>query len=156
MLETIKLLNELLADYQMFNMNLHGFHWNVESDLFFEMHHKYKEMYDFTEEAIDSIAERIRGFGGFPLHCFKDYLEVAKVECALFYRDPKQINGNILETLNYLSAQQKKIMSYCLSQQDFVTFGFVQDLSENTEKFSWMFRSFLSETSSEAFETEED
>lgn len=148
MLETIKMLNELLADYQVFNMNLHGFHWNVETDLFFEMHQKYKEMYDFTEEAIDSIAERIRGFDSFPLHCFRDYLEASNVDTVVFYREPHKINQNIVETLQYLSAEQKKIMSYCLSQQDFVTFDVVQDLSEDTEKFTWMFRSFLRNPSS--------
>lgn len=156
MLETIKMLNELLADYQIFNMNLHGFHWNVESDLFFEMHQKYKEMYDFTEEAVDSIAERIRGFEAFPLHCFRDYLEVAKIPCAVFYRDPKEINSNIVSSLRYLSEKQKQLMSYCLAQQDFVTFDVAQDLSETTEKFTWMFRSFLKETSPEEISEEND
>jgi len=71
-------------------------------------------------------------------------------------RDPKEINSNIVSSLRYLSEKQKQLMSYCLAQQDFVTFDVAQDLSETTEKFTWMFRSFLKETSPEEISEEND
>ena len=34
-IELVKHLNQLLADYQQFYMNLRGFHWNVKGKSFF-------------------------------------------------------------------------------------------------------------------------
>lgn len=52
-------LNELLADYQIFYMNVRGFHWNIKGDKFFELHVKFEEFYDDLALKIDEVAERI-------------------------------------------------------------------------------------------------
>ena len=36
-------LNQLLAEYQVFYMNVRGFHWNIKGDKFFELHLKFEE-----------------------------------------------------------------------------------------------------------------
>ena len=33
-------LNDLLANYQIFYMNVRGFHWNIKGEKFFELHVK--------------------------------------------------------------------------------------------------------------------
>ena len=33
-------LNELLSNYQVFYMNVRGFHWNIKGERFFELHAK--------------------------------------------------------------------------------------------------------------------
>jgi len=35
-------LNDLLANYQVFYMNVRGFHWNIKGEKFFELHAKCK------------------------------------------------------------------------------------------------------------------
>ena len=35
------LMNDLLANYQVFYMNVRGFHWNIRGDKFFELHAKF-------------------------------------------------------------------------------------------------------------------
>jgi hypothetical protein len=43
--ETAKLvegLNQLLANYQVFYMNVRGFHWNIKGEKFFELHAKFE------------------------------------------------------------------------------------------------------------------
>ena len=61
-------LNELLANYQIFYMNVHGFHWNIQGDKFFELHPKFEELYTDLLLKIDEIAERILTTGHTPLH----------------------------------------------------------------------------------------
>ncbi|MFP3527074.1 ferritin-like domain-containing protein, partial [Pantoea sp. SIMBA_072] len=52
-------LNELLSNYQVFYMNVRGFHWNIKGERFFELHAKFEETYDDLLLKIDEIAERI-------------------------------------------------------------------------------------------------
>ncbi len=39
-------LNNLLATYQVFYMNVRGYHWNIKGVNFFELHAKFEEIYD--------------------------------------------------------------------------------------------------------------
>ncbi len=41
-----KELNQLLSDYQVFYMNVRGFHWNIKGEKFFELHAKFEELYN--------------------------------------------------------------------------------------------------------------
>ena len=36
--QVVNLLNELLANYQIYYQNLRGFHWNVRGNRFFVLH----------------------------------------------------------------------------------------------------------------------
>ena len=42
--EVSNMLNDLLANYQVFYQNLRGFHWNVKGKAFFELHLKFEIM----------------------------------------------------------------------------------------------------------------
>jgi starvation-inducible DNA-binding protein len=37
-------LNDLLSNYQIFYMNVRGYHWNIKGDNFFELHAKFEEL----------------------------------------------------------------------------------------------------------------
>lgn len=39
-------LNDLLANYTLFYQNVRGYHWNVKGEKFFELHTKFKELYN--------------------------------------------------------------------------------------------------------------
>jgi len=56
-------LNELLANYQVFYMNVRGYHWNIKGDKFFELHVKFEELYDDLLMKVDEVAERILTLG---------------------------------------------------------------------------------------------
>ncbi len=56
-------LNDLLSNYQIFYMNVRGYHWNIKGDNFFELHAKFEELYDDLLLKIDEIAERVLTLG---------------------------------------------------------------------------------------------
>ncbi len=63
-------LNVLLANYQLFYINVRGFHWNITGSNFFELHIKFEELYNDALLKIDEVAERILTLGHTPLHTF--------------------------------------------------------------------------------------
>jgi starvation-inducible DNA-binding protein len=73
-------LNDLLANYQLFYMNVRGFHWNIRGDKFFELHAKFEELYTDVLLKIDEIAERILTLGYTPLHTYSDYLKQSHIK----------------------------------------------------------------------------
>src|SRR5699024_4996789 len=75
-----KKLNELLSNYQIFYMNVRGFHWNIKGDDFFVYHEKFEELYNDSLHNIDEIAERILTLGLVPLHSFSAYKAVSSIK----------------------------------------------------------------------------
>ena len=78
--ELAQKLNALLAAYQLFYMNVRGFHWNIRGDKFFTLHVKFEELYTDALTKIDEIAERILTLGFTPTHAFSDYIEQSTIE----------------------------------------------------------------------------
>ena len=67
----IKLLNELLANYQIYYQNLRNFHWNVSGPNFFELHAKFEELYTAANGGVDAVAERILTLGARPYSSYE-------------------------------------------------------------------------------------
>ena len=70
-------LNELLANYQIFYMNVRGFHWNIKGEQFFELHVKFEETYNDLLLKVDEIAERILTLGQRPMHAYSTYIKAS-------------------------------------------------------------------------------
>ncbi len=72
-------LNQLLADLNVLYRKLQNYHWNIRGKEFFELHAKLEEYYDYVNEQIDEVAEKILMEGGQPLGRMKDYLEISRL-----------------------------------------------------------------------------
>lgn len=141
--ELVNQLNELLVNYQIYYQNLRGFHWNVEGDLFFELHEKFEELYTNAQEAIDEIAERILTLGGLPYHTYSDYIKLATIKEEREIRDGKECVRITLENLKTILAYEKEILSKAKSSDDEGTAELVRDYIKSHEKVMWMLKSFL-------------
>ena len=73
-------LNTLLANFQRYCQNLRGIHWNIRGKRFFDLHPKFKELYNDAQLKIDLIAERVLTLGGTPLHTFEEYIQHSTLE----------------------------------------------------------------------------
>src|SRR5690606_6173327 len=78
--KNIELLNELLANFQVYYQNLRGVHWNIRGKRFFDLHVKFEELYNNAQMRVDEIAERILTLDGVPLHTCADYLECNNIK----------------------------------------------------------------------------
>lgn len=77
---TVGCLNEILASYHVYYMNLRGFHWNVKGHRFFALHEKFEEMYNQAALAIDEVAERILMLGFTPVHSLTEFLDMSRIK----------------------------------------------------------------------------
>lgn len=128
----------LLADYQIFYTNLRGFHWNIKGHAFFMLHSKFEELYDDASEKIDEIAERILMLGSVPENKFSEYLKIAGIKEVGNISCGHEALQNVLETLGYLIAEERKIIALANESGDDSTAALLGDYLKGQEKLVWM------------------
>lgn len=138
-----KMLNELLANYQLFYSNSRAIHWNIKGDKFFELHVKFEELYMDSFEKIDEIAERILTLGHTPLHTFTDYQKVASIGEAKNVTDAKGTVNVVLDGYQQLLLLERKILKAADEAGDEGTNALMSDYIREQEKSVWMYSSFL-------------
>lgn len=137
------MLNDLLANYQVFYMNVRGFHWNIKGEKFFELHAKFEELYDNLIVKIDEIAERITTLGSRPLHSFQDYLDASEIKPVKDAADPGSTVQSILDSFRILLLKERKILDLSDELGDEGTNALASDYIREKEKLAWMYNSFL-------------
>jgi DNA-binding ferritin-like protein (oxidative damage protectant) len=136
-------LNELLSNYQIFYMNVRGYHWNIKGENFFELHAKFEELYDDLLLKIDEIAERVLTLGHRPAHAYSTYIEKSEVPERKDVSDGKEAVGNIVESFGKLIAKQRDLLNLAGEAQDEGTVALMSDYISQQEKTVWMYRSYL-------------
>ena len=134
----------LLADFQVLNTNLRGFHWNIKGHDFFVLHSQFEKMYDDTAEKVDEIAERILMLGGTPANKFSDYLKVANINEVDKISNGEQALNNILQSISYLIGEDRIILSFASQSGDEVTVSMMSDYLKEHEKLVWMLTAYNS------------
>lgn len=136
-------LNNLLSNYQVFYMNVRGFHWNIKGEKFFELHAKFEELYDDLILKIDEIAERVLTLQGSPTHTFSEYLEVSEVAVVKSVSEGREAIQSILDAFKILISKQREILKLSDEADDEGTNALMSDYIREQEKLIWMYSAYL-------------
>lgn len=137
------LMNDLLANYQVFYMNVRGFHWNIRGEKFFELHAKFEELYNDALVKIDEIAERILTLGYQPRHSYTDYLKSSDIGEQTGVSDAVTAVNFILEGFKVLLVKERELLKLSAEADDEGTNALMSDYIRGQEKSVWMYSSFL-------------
>ncbi|QIW15946.1 DNA starvation/stationary phase protection protein [Pasteurellaceae bacterium RH1A] len=132
-------LNNLLASYQVFYMNVRGYHWNIKGVNFFELHAKFEEIYDDLVVKVDEVAERILTLGQRPENAFSEYLKVSRIKEHVGISNPRECLQGTLEGFQALLKQQREVMELAAEFGDEGTASQMSDYIKEQEKQVWMF-----------------
>lgn len=139
----VNLLNELLANYQIYYQNLRNFHWNVTGPNFFELHAKFEELYTAANLGVDEVAERILTLGGRPLSSYAEYIESAGIKEAKEVKDAKKMVEIIRDNQNVLLELERKALEVANDSGDEGTASLMSDFITEKEKVVWMLSAYL-------------
>lgn len=139
-------LNELLASYQIVQMNVKGFHWNIKGPWFFVLHEQFGALYDDLSVKIDELAERIVAYGTFPYHSFEEYLKYSGVDAKKNIIHAKETVEGVTTDLRWLLQKQRRIVVIAQEAEDEGTVDLLAGYIRDQEKQLWKFQSFLQET----------
>jgi starvation-inducible DNA-binding protein len=141
--DTIEKLNQLLADMQIYFMNLRGLHWNIKGERFFEWHHKFEELYNDASKKIDEVAERILALEGEPTHTYIEYTKNAEIKSIKNISTPSSAVESIVEDLQYLISLEKDLYVRSNENHDWGTNTLVGGYIIEHEKSLWMLKACL-------------
>ena len=136
-------LNDLLANYHIFYMNVRGLHWNIKGEKFFELHLKFEELYNDLFVKIDEIAERILTLAESPFHSYSKFMEISEVQEAVNVSDAKPAVQVILDAFTVLLKKQRKILLLSDEAGDEGTNALMSDYIREQEKLVWMYSAFM-------------
>ena len=143
--QVVNLLNELLANYQIYYQNLRGFHWNVRGNRFFVLHAKFEELYNDAIEKVDEIAERILTLGGVPLHSYAADTKVATLKAKENVTDGDACLRAVVEDVQVLLKQEREILSVAAEIGDDGTQDVFSSYVSSQEKLLWMLDAYLNQ-----------
>lgn len=136
-------LNQLLADYHVFYMNVRGFHWNIKGEKFFELHLKFEELYNNLILKIDEIAERILTLGDTPVHAYSDYLRMSSIKEVKDSSNGNESVASLLDSLKKVLVLQREILQLATDADDEGTNALMSDYIREQEKMVWMYNAYL-------------
>ncbi len=140
----INSLRTLLADNYVLYTKALNFHWNVEGELFSQLHEFFKNLYESLQESNDLLAERIRALGGYSPGSLQQFLVLTQL------KEDKGGKLNYLEMLRILLADFETIIRAVRSateltaeNNDWGTNNMLAGMLEGLEKQAWMIRAHL-------------
>mgnify|MGYP005757237831 FL=1 len=139
----VNMLNELLANYQIYYQNLRNFHWNVTGPNFFELHAKFEELYTSANTGVDEVAERILTLGARPYSSYGEYIEHSGIKEAKDVADAKKMVEIIRDNLNELLVLERKTLEAANESGDEGTASLMSDYITEKEKVVWMLSAYL-------------
>lgn len=98
-----EILKRLLSDYYILYLKTQNYHWNFEGRDFFIWHKQFEEQYKDLAEAIDTVAELIRGIGQKTPAKFETYSQYSSIQ-------PGNENYTSQEMIDDITAGHQAIM----------------------------------------------
>ena len=141
--ELTREINRLIASYHVHYQKLRNFHWNVVGSDFFDLHEKFEELYNFSKENIDDLAERVRVFGEKPMARLDEYLKVSKITEPKDGLSPRQMVDEILTDFEILLTQMITVLDLANECGDVSTINLLNKTVNKTEKYYWMFNVWM-------------
>lgn len=140
-----ELLNRDLADAYLLLIKTKKYHWDVIGPQFRTLHQLWEEQYEALTQSIDSLAERIRMLGEYPVGTAKGFLEMGSIEeHAGGIPTATEMVSRLVENHEQIIRNLREHIDQCSENfHDEGTADFLTGLMEAHEEMAWMLRSFV-------------
>lgn len=132
----------LASTYALY-LKTQNFHWNVTGPHFISLHGFLDAQYKELAEAIDTIAERIRGLDTFVPANFKSFQRLSHISDTTNILNAHSMVKTLLADHQKLRLDMKKLLSTCEKADDLATQDLIIDRLRSHEKTIWMLNSLL-------------
>ncbi len=141
----IELLNKDVADAYLLLIKTKKYHWDVIGPQFRTLHQLWEEQYTALTETVDSIAERVRQLGGFPVSTAMEFTRLASIqESPEVIPSATEMVSRLIDDHELIIRNLREQVDRCAEEfHDQGTADFLTGLMEQHEEMAWMLRSFI-------------
>lgn len=140
----VKTLRSLLADNYVLYTKALNFHWNVQGDLFSQLHEFFKTLYEHLQAGNDLLAERMRALGSFSPGSLQEFLSLTQLKendgRPLPYM---QMINTLLTDFQVVIRSVRQATEQSAEFSDWGTNNMLASMLEQLEKDAWMLRAHL-------------
>lgn len=136
-------LRKLLANNVALGMKAHGYHWNVESDDFAQLHEFFGDLYADYDGATDTYAEWLRMLKVYAPYRLTDFFDLSNVGENVLTGDPEPM---IVDLYNEIEKHIADLVEAGKLANEFNEFGlanFLADRQTASQKWCWQLRASI-------------
>jgi starvation-inducible DNA-binding protein len=142
--EVVNSLRKLLADNYVLYTKALNFHWNVEGELFSQLHEFFKKLYESLQDDNDLLAERIRALGSYSPGSLQEFLTLTQLHENLGKPLPYlQMLQIVLDDFETVIRSVRQTIELSAQYNDWGTNNMLSDMIQKQEKNAWMIRAHL-------------
>lgn len=139
----VDFLNQLLANYFVMYVKLHRYHWYVQGKHFFQLHDKFKEMYQMFAKDLDELAERILMIHGRPFATMEKFIkETTLIEANADNTEEEMINQLIEDYQQIITEIVEEGIEKASNVDDEPTIDLLVAFQTQLEKYVWMLNAY--------------
>lgn len=136
-------LSKILADTYTLYIKTHKFHWNVTGPFFSQLHTAFEEQYTQLQEAVDTLAERIRALGEFAPGSAEEFQELSSIKGQKRVPNAMEMIAELLKDHETVARGIREALPETDSAEDDATNDLLTGRLREHEKTAWMLRSML-------------
>ena len=137
------LLKRLLANNVALGMKAHGYHWNVESDDFAQLHEFFGEIYEDFDGATDVYAEWLRMLKAYAPYRLTDFFDLATVGEGVLLGDPEPMLSDLYLEIEKHIADLVEAGKLANALSEFGLANFFADRQTASQKWCWQLRASI-------------
>lgn len=136
-------LRVLLADNVALGMKAHGYHWNVESDDFPQLHEFFGEVYENFDGATDTYAEWLRMLKAYAPYRLTDFFDLSTVGENVLVGEPEPMLADLYNEIEIHITKLKESGMIANNLGEYGLANFLADRQTASQKFCWMLRASI-------------
>ena len=139
-----QLLNQQVANWTVMYTKLHNYHWFVKGPAFFTLHAKFEELYNYSHETLDEVAERLLTIQGVPVATLAEALELATIkEETVGGKSANEMMIQLVKDLEQLIEELTALMILSEEEDDQATADMALEIRTYLEKEIWLLSAYL-------------
>jgi starvation-inducible DNA-binding protein len=139
-------LKTMLAEAYVLYHTIHGFHWNVKGEDFYEYHKLFDEIVDDIYEHIDPIAENILKLGGEAPFSMNELIKISNLkETELPSKNPHELVIKFYNMNEEYITHIKKFFKVANKDDEQGVANFIAERIDQHQKWSWFLKASIEE-----------
>lgn len=139
----IEVIKQLLADNIALGFKAQGYHWNVESDDFYQFHEFFGEIYEDYHGATDTYAEWIRMLKSYSPYRLTDFFDMSRISEPVIVGDPEPMLMDLYDEIEKHVEDLKMAGSVANEFQENGLMDFLAARQTASQKWCWQLRSSI-------------
>jgi starvation-inducible DNA-binding protein len=137
----IEAMKRLFATNYQYYVKAHGFHVNVNGPDFAEYHQLFSEVYEFADEASDSIPEHIRVMQAIAPFSLKRIMELGDIKDSAERPTALVMVKDLLDDSQTLMNHYEEVHDMAMEYKCYGLVNFIEGQMDDLGKIMWKLRS---------------